>query len=83
MNNGDCPASPIFNEHGFVGNWDVLKDPSNATGGLTKREAFAMAAMQGAMSTIDDGHVSYDVLASDAVEMANALLKALEIYNAD
>jgi hypothetical protein len=45
---------------------------------MTKREAFAMAAMQGAISNEDNRHVSYDILASDAVELANALLKALE-----
>jgi len=52
-------------------NWDLAKY-------LTKREAFAMAAMQGITSSDINNDVSADLVASWAIECANALLKALE-----
>ena len=63
MNNGDECAT------GFDG-------PEYSADGLTKREAFAMASMQGMLSHGWDG--SFDLMAQSAVESANALLKALE-----
>jgi hypothetical protein len=49
------------------------------TSGLTKREAFAMAAMQGLCSK--DGYHTPQDLALDAVAQADALLAALEVSN--
>ena len=73
MNNGDAPAAPISEEE-----TDRIDGSVKIYTGLTKREAFAMAAMQGLIpATIDLGEC-YDDQASHAVEMANALLKALE-----
>ena len=47
--------------------------------GLTKREHFAVMAMQGLLSSIGQHDVTdYDEMASDAVMASNALLKALE-----
>jgi hypothetical protein len=84
MDNGDMPATAvapytITKEVQIKGAREgaTMKEHVSANG-LTKREAFAMAAMQGAISNEDNRHVSYDILASDAVELANALLKALE-----
>ncbi len=71
MKNSDMPAMPC-QEMGTQVAQGELKS------GLTKREQFAAMAMQGMVSTVFDGHVAYDILASDAVEMANALLKQLE-----
>ena len=79
MNNAYMPAAPtpIYDMNGEVqavqtGNneWQSL--------GLTKREHFAAMAMQAMVSTVRSGDVNFDLVASDAVEMANALLKALE-----
>jgi hypothetical protein len=62
-------------------------EDSNSTEGviqpLTKREQFAMAAMQGILSNYDMGSFSADErtikdLSFDSVVMADALLKALE-----
>ena len=84
MSNGDMPANPIFNSEGGVSYYDPLisKHP-DACNGLTKREAFAMAAMQGLLSDMD--HQTYgfhlkgggDSCAIIAVDYADALLKAL------
>ena len=73
MNNGDKPASPLDSTAEF----DVVKGYTFDMCGLTKREAFAMAAMQGNLkgSTIFG---SKDELAEAAVKLADALLKALE-----
>ena len=71
MNNGDMPATPL------TGNVQIDRDGLEAVG-LTKREAFAMAAMQGLIpATVERGEC-YDTQAHHAIEMANALLKALE-----
>ena len=80
MNNADQPAHPIPN--GADGRpWTTvdLNNPKQIIG-LTKRERFAMAAMQGlqAASPINDS----ELIASLAVEYADALLKALEATNA-
>ena len=46
--------------------------------GFTKREAFAMAAMQGLLTSNSSCDASADLVASWSIECANALLKALE-----
>ena len=71
MNNGDLPASPIDS----VDYMHVKERPY--CNGLTKREAFAMAAMQGILSNSNRWHQPDD-LASMALGRADALLKELD-----
>lgn len=74
MNNSDMPAMPI--PHQIIdANHEHFKIGS---AGLTKREHFAAMAMQGLASTVVYRIDKFDELALDAVELANALLKALE-----
>ena len=70
MKNGDMPAN-VVTEDQF--------DRSNSapSTGLTKREAFAMAAIQGAAAKINCDDV-LDYFAKKAVHIADALLKELE-----
>ena len=69
--------------HGYKGWCDTCANTSrqtkekNLASNMTKREAFAMAAMQGMMAN-PDVDLDYDLSAGYAVEAANALLKALE-----
>lgn len=75
MDNADKPAYPIDlnNENGL----DLDRHA-----GLSKREAFAMAAMQGLLTQMDrydaEGNYVFQGLASDAVKLADELLKHLE-----
>jgi len=75
MNNRDTPASPLA--VGLLLN-DGTIDASRA--GLTKREAFAMAAMQGMLANPYLMEILSDVdgIAKDAVEYADSLLKELD-----
>lgn len=73
MKNSDMPAQPISNNETY-GDYEYA-------GGLTKREAFAMAAMQGLCSD-PNYDASLDLLSRDAACIADALLKALEKNNA-
>jgi hypothetical protein len=69
MNNGDTPASPLpASDLGLGGN-DL---------GLTKREAFAKAAMQGQLACSDIHGIDPKDIARDSVEYADALLKELD-----
>jgi hypothetical protein len=47
---------------------------------LTKREQFAAMAMQGMLSaiTVDASRINPDTVAKNSIELADALLKALE-----
>lgn len=74
MNNSDLPAMPNQTQYGKNGGVCNLSDITGP--GLTKREHFAAMAMQGMVTNVVG--VNYDLVATDAVEMANALLKALE-----
>ena len=77
MKNGDMPASPIFNEQGFPSLESGNKD--SPISGLTKRETFAMVAMQGLLSAVDGEGTWTGLDCSDqAVKEADALLAALE-----
>ena len=76
MKNGNQPAMAC----------DVVEAVSNAMGsgtkrvvykGLTKREHFAGLAMQAFVTNPDPQIKSYDEIASESVEIADALLKAL------
>jgi len=80
MNNGDTPAYPqsnqeivtAFMEHGY-----------ESPNGLSKREAFAMAAMQNVILNYnpwehgDFDSSNYEDAATQAVGLADALLKEL------
>ena len=70
MKNGDIPAMPI--EINGFGQY-----APEVYCGLTKREMFAMAAMQGLCAHSGDYHTFAD-MASDAVNYADALLAELE-----
>jgi hypothetical protein len=64
MNNGDKPAAPV---------------PLEAWNGLTKREAFAKAAMQGLLANSQLAKDITDLaLATSARNFADATLAALE-----
>lgn len=67
--NGDIPAMPILVE-GF-GRFEPV-----AYTGLTKREQFAMAAMQGFAA--NGGYAAPSDAAHDAVKWADALLAELD-----
>ena len=73
MNNGDLPAAPL-NVTTRCDDVYTTLDVDTEGGGLTKRETFAMAAMQGLLA--GRGHGSWGV--PDAVRYADDLLKALE-----
>lgn len=70
MRNADLPAMPIWELNG----WGEQELSST---GLTKREMFAMAAMQGMLSTGSRGFAAH-ALAARAIEYADALLAGLE-----
>jgi len=80
MKNTDKPAYPAVNESNIDGR--SFYEP-----GLTKRDAFAMAAMQGIIAGFDmqskcNGcyipFSEYPMLMQQAVQMADELLKQLE-----
>lgn len=79
MNNGDMPAMPVTDDAGMPFN-SVPEDL--CTIGLTKREAFSKAAMQGLLAADSDGasiEGTYaEAIARDAVSFADALLNELE-----
>jgi len=64
MNNADQAAYPC-NTNGF-------------SAGLTKREQFAAMAMQGLLANPAIGDMSRELMGWEAVQHADALLKALE-----
>lgn len=73
INNADRPAMPFQEVTGMVGG--VPTGYKNHVG-LTKREQFAMAAMQGLLAK-NDGRMANNV-ALQAVQNADALLAELE-----
>ena len=86
MNNGNNPAHPLTGD--AYTNFASYDDKNQFTSydpqcqGLTKREAFAMAAMQGWLARCANAphHAALEpeAMASVAVSMADALLKELE-----
>lgn len=82
MKNSDMPAMPMgrTNSGGY---WlksdldDGYAEQCKPAFGLTKRETFAMAAMQGILSNANDRY-TYEQLAGHAVAHADALLEKLE-----
>lgn len=79
INNGDSLAYPISeSQHvGFSANNEKIYT-TVVNGGLTKREIFAMAAMQGILANPVGG---YPV--KDAIRYADELLEQLESNTAD
>ena len=77
MRNADMPAMPNYNADAMT-----LRSASRlvASGGLTKREAFAMAAMQALLSN-QTKYGSAEEYAIGALSYADALLAALEVSN--
>jgi hypothetical protein len=81
MKNADMPAMPT-SPNSNDPEWAAAR-----TGGLTKREMFAMAAMQGMLSHPDVIHANDDeehetiahAVAANAVLMADVLLSKLEL----
>lgn len=74
MNNSDMPATPCKVEAN-----EQMKGLGMARDfyarGLTKREAFAMAAMQG-LASFD--HIEICLIAEQSIMIADALLKELD-----
>lgn len=77
MKNADMPASPVINSEGFPTRISFIQDEPLAATGLTKREAFAMAAMQGLLASGCGLQNQYD-LAHQSLAAADALLAELE-----
>lgn len=82
MRNENMPANPIFGSDGVLSRIREghTKMPEDACGGLTKRERFALAAMQGICSNPSYGPTTtqqYRFAAEDAVKQADAVLKHL------
>ena len=75
IKNGDMPAMPITLKDGEV--WSEDCDYAN---GLTKREMMAMH-MMAANRSRHSTYPSWESMASDAVESADALLAELERTN--
>ena len=77
ISKGDKPAAPSVSGGTIC---DVNSTMLAGAVGLTKREAFAMAAMQGLLANSkyrpDEGGI--DTIAHMSVNQADALLKALE-----
>ena len=68
--NGDMPVSSSM--------VSTDKFTFKPIGGLSKRELFAMAAMQGILSDPNYSYVGADTIASYSVEAADALLAKLD-----
>ena len=72
-NNGDTPATAIeFRAPNDSGGEDI-----GQWRGLTKREAFAMAAMQGTLAGDVNNELTVKDIVEQAVYIADALLKEL------
>lgn len=66
MKNADMPAFPV----------EETSDSESLSFGLTKREYFAAMAMQGLLA--QGGYDRFAALASDVVNLTDALLEELE-----
>jgi hypothetical protein len=82
MKNGDLPAMPNLASSGIATSERELAEmlsEGRVTVGLTKRETFAMAAMQGLLSSLTpDDDLTPRELARCAALNADALLAELE-----
>lgn len=79
MNNADLPAMPIAVTEHFAKSIGDLPLPIKEITGLTKREMFAMAAMQGLLVNAERNSLTFDTVQVQAVKCADALLAQLEI----
>ena len=79
IKNADMPAMPLtkVTTKGTYKGLDTF-DVVDAYEGLTKREIFAMHAMQGLLTCTMDTDCSIPELCADAVIAADALLSELE-----
>ncbi len=83
MKNADMPAMPCGESYktqqSYGGDWVECKKGA-LYNGLTKREMFAMAAMQGILASLtnDTDDISPENLARSTVRNADALLAELE-----
>ncbi len=75
-NNGDMPANPCGDTFVYDKAFESATKVVCGGKGLTKREHFAALAMQGLLSC--DVKDSVEVFARTSVEIADALLAALE-----
>lgn len=69
--NGNMPAMPFL----------PTQDRHEKTSGLTKREQFAMAAMQGSLAGDINDELTIEDIAIQSRQIADALLKELEANN--
>jgi hypothetical protein len=65
------------NEHAFP-HLEIMDGIIRVTGGLSRRELFAALAMQGRMATKEGESEGFADTAEISVEMADALIAALE-----
>jgi len=74
MNNSDMPIDTIVATDALARTmrYEGIEDTIKSLGGLTKREYFAVMAMQGLLS-----NGTRALVASESVSMADALLKEL------
>jgi len=76
--NGSTPAMPIYLTEAIIRAAENGADEVvDRVSGLTKREMFAMAAMQGLRACTDEVYLAED-LARHSVDYADALLAELE-----
>ena len=73
LNNSDMPSSPVFRSDGFM----ARGNDGEKYRGLTKREAFAMAAMQGLLSSSMGNQTMHGEIVNRSVNIADALLLEL------
>ena len=73
MKNGDMPAMPIIDAEGRC---SLFGNENLSASGLTKREMFAMAAMQGLLACCSN--VTTISAVNMAVECADLLLRRLD-----
>ena len=83
VSNGDMPANPIVMENGHPYHASQARfENASLVSGLTKREAFAMAAMQGMIAsgicTPPQDETIHHMTSMASVSYADALLKELE-----
>lgn len=72
--NGNAPAYPVVER---IDAGDYGRQDFSVTPGLTKREAFAMAAMQGMYANHESRDVHPEIIARSSVAAADALLAEL------
>lgn len=83
MKNADMPAMPIFNKNGEAIHHSSAGLHEGCLLGVTKREMFAMHAMQGLLSSASDSNGIWtnegpELVANEAVRFADALLAELD-----